>query len=403
MIRNSCLALAIACASAPIYSAEVGDWQVNFFASQTIHHTDDNNFLGETEDDVSFDNSEVGLGIIAPAWHGFHGAAQLLSRRAGENDNGRLRLDYLYGAYDVVSSLDNTLKLKVGRMPYPDGMYNDTRDVAFTRTSIFMPQSVYQDRIRNSHFYQDGIELSWRHFIGYDQIYFLTQYGVLPIDDEEAQDFSPGNFIRKLDAEPGWLGRVEYSVDEGVIRIALGAGRYDFEYESQSVDGMLEGGGSIFAFLPPEGDIETRFWFASAEFNTEKWSFVLEYNPLDFKFDIPGIEIKTLGYYGQAQYRINAEWSVLARYDVYYLNRDDKDGDFLTASGIPIEINDAKDTTLGVTWAPNYNWLVRAEWHSVQGLGWVTARDNPNLLAATPDAKIEKNWNLVALQIAFRY
>lgn len=403
MLRKSCLMLAIACVSAPVYSVEVGDWQINFFASQTMHHTDGNNFLGKTENDISFENSEVGLGIIAPSWKGFHGAAQLLSRRAGENDNGRLRLDYLYGAYDLVSTLENTLKLKVGRMPFPDGMYNETRDVAFTRSGIFMPQSVYQDRIRNSHFYQDGIELSWQHFIGYDQIHLLAQYGVLPIDDEEAQDFSPGNFIQELDAEPGWLGRVEYSVDEGVVRFALGAGREDFEYIGQPVDSIAEGASSIFSFLLPEGTIETRFWFASAEFNTENWSFALEYNPLNFKFELSDFELKTLGYYGQAQYRINSEWSILARYDVYYLNKDDKDGDFLRASGIPVEINDAKDTTLGITWAPIYNWLVRAEWHSIQGLGWVTARDNPNLLTADPDSNVEKNWNLVAVQIAFRY
>ena len=44
-------------------------------------------------------------------------------------------------------------------MKTPLGLYNDTRDVAFTRPSILLPQSIYFDRTRKLALAADGVHL----------------------------------------------------------------------------------------------------------------------------------------------------------------------------------------------------------------------------------------------------
>ena len=88
--------------------------QLHGFASQTFITTADNNFFGETSDNGHFGFTELGLnGSFRPSPN-LQAAAQLLSRRAGEDDDGDVRFDYALVDYSPLSDARNRLGLRAG-------------------------------------------------------------------------------------------------------------------------------------------------------------------------------------------------------------------------------------------------------------------------------------------------
>ncbi|MFD2989988.1 hypothetical protein [Sphingopyxis terrae] len=84
----------------------------------------------------------------------------MLSRRAGgDTSDAAPTLDYGVVDYQMLASPARTLGVQVGRFKNPFGLYNQTRDVAFTRPSILLPQSIYFDRTRALGLAADGISL----------------------------------------------------------------------------------------------------------------------------------------------------------------------------------------------------------------------------------------------------
>lgn len=131
-------------------------FQIHGFASQAFILSTDNNFFGGSKDNGTFDFRELGINASWRILPRLQVAAQGVARWAGENDEGSPRLDYGLVDYAFVSNAKNTWGLRLGRVINPIGFYNDTRDVAFTRPSIFLPQSIYFDRTRDVALSADG-------------------------------------------------------------------------------------------------------------------------------------------------------------------------------------------------------------------------------------------------------
>ncbi|MGO3158890.1 MAG: hypothetical protein ACTIKU_14030 [Halomonas sp.] len=111
--------------------------QVHGFLSQALIITDDNNFFGpSSEDEGSFEFTEIGLNASLRPHQDVLLAAQVLSRQAGGNNNdAKPRLDYGLIDYQMISDQQRTFGIQLGRFKNPFGFYNQTRDVAFTRPS----------------------------------------------------------------------------------------------------------------------------------------------------------------------------------------------------------------------------------------------------------------------------
>ena len=123
--------------------------QIHGFASQAMISTNHNNFFGNTENKTGFDFTELGANVSWRLNPSLQLSAQAISRRAGEADNGALRLDFATVDYTLHASENARYGVYLGKIKNPYGLYNETRDVASTRPSILLPQSIYLDRIRN--------------------------------------------------------------------------------------------------------------------------------------------------------------------------------------------------------------------------------------------------------------
>ncbi|MBA3493883.1 MAG: hypothetical protein H0T87_07170, partial [Gammaproteobacteria bacterium] len=120
-------------------------FQVHGFLSQGYILTTNNNFFGSSERGGSLDFTEIGVNASWTPLPRLQFAAQGLFRRAGAGHDSDFELDFGLMDYAVVSTADRQLGFRLGRIKNPLGLYNDTRDVAFTRPSILLPESIYLD------------------------------------------------------------------------------------------------------------------------------------------------------------------------------------------------------------------------------------------------------------------
>jgi len=370
-------------------------WSVNGFITQGYFKSDHNNIYGDSEDG-SFDFRELAVNASYRANAELFLAGQLMSRKAGHVDDGSPQVDYLLADYRFVDNQAYRLGARIGRLKIPYGLYNDTRDVAFTRPSVMLPQSLYIDLARDLELSADGAAL-------YGSFHILDAYRIdvdlligEPKKDRNveyaylSQDW-PGAF----DDSIGYMGRLTLSDTTEQWKTGITLGGFTLEYDDK---GLPAGAGG-----PSDGDVEIQVAVLSGQYNTERWSFTGEYmlQHVDWT-ELGGVfaldpENDFEAWYLQAQYRINPSWELILRYDVQYLDRDDKDGTKTAALfGKPAHTQFAKDLTLGVGWRPNADWLLRAEWHLVEGTSWVPEQDNRG-------KTLEEDWNLFSLQATYRF
>ncbi|MEO6421608.1 MAG: hypothetical protein ABIR84_02690, partial [Candidatus Nitrotoga sp.] len=133
--------------------------QLHGFLTQGVVTTSDNNFLGQSKNKASTDFREIGLNASLRATADVQLSAGLLSHKAGATDNGEVRLDYGLIDWTISSSDQGRGGIRLGRVKNAYGLYNKTRNVAFTRPSILLPQSIYFERTRNVTVAADGAEL----------------------------------------------------------------------------------------------------------------------------------------------------------------------------------------------------------------------------------------------------
>ncbi|MGH8646383.1 MAG: hypothetical protein ACREX4_18760, partial [Gammaproteobacteria bacterium] len=109
-------------------------------------------------------------------------------------------------------------------------------------------------------------------------------------------------------------------------------------------------------------------------------------------------ENKFTVYYVQASYRLGDRWEVMVRFDSLVSDRDDRDGEaFAAATERPAFTRFAQDWTVGLRWDVTRQFMVRAEYHHVDGTAWLPLEDNPNLGSLAP------HWDIFALLASFRF
>lgn len=385
-------------------SSSVVDWfktvelpdnlQIQGFASQAYILTSDNDVFGNTDNGGSFGFTEVGLNALYRPLPRLQFSAQALSRRAGEGNTGSPRLDFGFVDYRLYSHETNQFGIRVGRLKNPFGFYNDTRDVAFTRPSILLPQSIYFDRTRNLALSADSIQLygeaAHSRFGSVSVQFGITQPIVDDRDTESA--LLAGERAGRMTRELSYIGRGIYESNDNRFRLAVSGVWLNVGYDPKA-DARLDSG--MIQFSPI---------FLSAQYNTEKWSLTSEYALRHFKYrDFNNRAFDSLDFFGesyyfQGVYRFTHQWEAILRYDVLYTDRSDRSGkESAAASGRPAHSRFAKDITAGLRWNITPSFMLRAEYHRVNGTAWLSTLDNPN------SADTSQHWNLYAVQASFRF
>ena len=142
----------------------------------------------------------------------------------------------------------------------------------------------------------------------------------------------------------------------------LGEGRYKLAVSGVHINSTYEP-----RFLPPQ-DLQAgtdlfELLLLSAQYNGEHWGFTSEYALRHTDDQGFGVSANACvfrmsaftgeSYYFQGMYRDSAKWEAFLRYDVFYADRDDRDGEKSEAPlAFPVKISlpktgpSAPDTTL---------------------------------------------------------
>ncbi len=366
--------------------------QLHGFLSQALVVTDRNDFFGPSSSDSgSLKYTEIGANASIRPHQNVLIAAQVLSRRAGgDGSDAKPVLDYGVVDYQMVSNQQRTLGIQLGRSKNPFGFYNQTRDVAFTRPSILLPQSIYFDRTRSLALSGDGAALYYEENLPKGSLRTQLGFGKPQAEDDLRRTMRLEDTPGSLDPRDSIIAQVKYEHDGGRWIAALSAASAKARFKPQ--EPHLN-----------DGDFHFQPWVISLQYNDELWSLTGEYairnstlegfaNPF-LNFDVTGES-----WYLQYTRRFNDNWQWLIRYDSLISNRDDRSGTAYEAIGAgPSHSQYAKDLTLGLQWNLNPRVMMAAEYHHVDGTGWLPIQDN------SEPSETSRRWNMLLFQLSLRF
>jgi hypothetical protein len=383
--------MGLASASAGADDSTASRIQIQGFAAQALIGTSHNNFFGDSQNDVSSEFTEAGLHGAWQVRDNLRVSGQLLYRRAGDTDTDNLRLDYAHADWRLHQSDSHQIGARLGKVKIPYGLYNETRDVPFTRPGILLPQSVYFDNSRSLVLAAPGAFL----YGGGVHDWGSTEWsvgGIQPDFDSSAVEYNfLGNDLPgKLDGRRALGARFRWD-SPGDTTLALTYADAQADYAPGALDPF--GAGTV--------DFRNLMLSVQQRFNT--LTLTAEYGRpkirlAGFGLALPDSVSPTETFYAQGEWRFAPDWELLVRHDVFYRSRKDRNGRaFEAATGLPAHGNYAHDTTLGLRWDATPSLMLRGEYHRVNGTAWLPGPDNPDFFARTRD------WDMWLLQAAWRF
>lgn len=371
-----------------------GDVQLHGFASQAaIRSNHNNNFLGPSSRETSLRFTELGLNVAARLGPRINLAAQVVSRSAGADAHGALRVDFALADLNLQDTETSRLGLRAGRVKIPYGFYNSTRDIAFTRPGVVLPQSIYPERVRAFSDTLDGLAPYARLSAGEAELLFEAALGKPRLDDRETTVTFIGNGVRgRFEGDTAAIGRVMLQEQRGTWRLAYSQAQLRGDYRQGERDPLLK------------GRVKLHLSLLSAELNLEPWSFTAEHvfgyaGNTGLGIFRPDDGLPFEGAYVQGAWRAGPRWQWFLRYDSYYQDRNDRDGTWLAShTPLPSHAAYARDRTLGVRFDVSPSFMLRAEYHRVNGTAWLPVLDN-----ADSGRPPQRDWDMFMLLGSLRF
>lgn len=394
LLRGVVLSFCLACTAV----VQADDPQLHGFITQGWFKTDDNNYFGPSSRAAgSWQFDEFG---VNPSWKvndNVRLSALFLMRQAGGTDNNALRVDHAVADFSFSPTSDSTAGLLAGRWKIPFGFYNETRDVAETRPSILLPQSIYFDQARKYLINADGVQ-GYVNFTGADSSF--THIAVLAghengVDNPETETYFLGaDWPGHLSNGNAYALRVTHDRNGGRTRLAafIATVPHDVDYNPAPVDYLKRGTTRVdAAWLSAHQDIGHR-WGVTAEAFLPKLTYT-GYGPF-----LPDQIVYPIGYYAELQFRPAAKWEMFVRRDISYINRNDKGGTKTSAlTGRPAYSYFAKDNTVGARYHLTSKLSLSGELHSVNGTSWLPIEDNASY------TNTSQYWHLLAFQLSYTW
>jgi hypothetical protein len=367
------------------------------FLSQSFILTDENEFLG-TSSDGSFKYNSAGLNASWKPTNRVQLSLQGLYKQIGNAEPKGVQLDYAIADISLVDEFEYGGGVRIGRLKNPYGFFNETRDVAATRPSLLLAESIYIDYLQSLFHSMDSIGLYARNETSLGTVSFGSNFGKPILTDDIVRTLMGGVPVSgDIQSERASMSRLMFEEAGGIWRAAVSYVWFRGNYDAASSD--------LTNFGISDGKLDIKQLLLSAEYNWNDFQFITEIhrrnlsNRKAFNFPVPfNIFDQALGYYFQVGYRVNNRLKAYLRYDEAYYDKDDKDGANYVATG---RGNDhtafAKDVTIGLSYTPSFRWHFGLEMHAVNGTFWLPNLENPDV----PNQ--EQHWNMFLAQVAYRF
>ncbi len=365
--------------------------QIHGFLTQGFFHTSDNNVYGQSDDGISPGLTEIGLNASYQPLDRLRFAAQGLYRRAGDVDSGSVRFDYGLVDLTLFEYGSGKVGIRGGRIKSPFGLYNETRDVAFTHPTILLPQGIYFDRSRSLMLSADGGSFYAEQRTGFGDFNFKFNVGLPPNDLDEIKHvvLGTGNARGDFETKPAIVTQLSYELNGGEYIFAISYMDFEFTYNPALGESLLKS----------ETHIQPLMF--SAQYNGEKFTLTGEYQYRWNNFGNfaaqGGKPFISENWYVEGSYRILPQLQATVRYDTLSMDISDRRGDGAVSLGYPRYESFANDWVFGLRWDITPSWMVRADYHRIHGTAWLPQADNPD-----PNKHVQ-DWDLYGLQLSFKF
>lgn len=371
---------------------------IHGFLSQGYMASQDYDYLAASSDGT-FQFSEMGINFSSDVGDNLRIGTQIFARDLGNLGNNSIELDWAFGDYHW----QDWLGFRAGKIKMPYGFYNETRDVDALRTSVLMPQGVYDQRYRDLMVAITGAEVygstpcrSWGS-LDYQLIGGSTNMSPDgPVG--QALNGSGAFTVREIRVDRCVGGALTWNTPGVPLRFGSTYSHVRWGADYALTDATL-------TFLAPMGaqpietmeSTNTRLLTSSAELSWGNVVLAAEHALWlgDLKNPYFAAEMNQESWYALASCRV-ADWLEAGTYySVSYPDRDDRDGRKFARDnpGLPAYQMYQRDLTTSLRFDLNDFWMVKAEGHFIQGTG--------SLLAADQRTAGGKNWILFAAKTSF--
>ncbi len=356
--------------------------EIHGFGGWAYGNTDHLSYAVGTPDG-KYDNAEFALNVSAHPSPRLSVVAQVFSRADNSTaDSQSARLDYAFAEWFV----SDALKIRIGRVKHPFGLYGEIFDVGTLRPFYLLPQSIYGPNGFTAKAY-NGVGLTGSHSFrsGWGIQYDL--YG-----GEIEGDFEvPG----VLSTDPSLF--LEPKVSLGfTVKDTIG-GRF---VVSTPIEGLSIGASAY------QGDEtlglsvavpETRqAYIGHAEYVNDRWTARTEWGTLENRN-----QFTEKGGYGELAYMMTEKWQLAVRGEDWTL--DFPGTDLSTLPSILPQLMEHREAAVGVNYWFGPSFVVRLEVHQVKGNRFAFV-DTPEAVAvALTTGKLEERSRLVVFGAQFSF
>lgn len=382
------------------------DIAMHGFVSQGYLKSSANKYFSNTEDGT-FEYNEIGVNFSAPVTDDLRFGIQLFSRDFGLLGNNDLVVDWAFLDY----TLYDWFSFRAGKIKMPYGLYNRKRDADMLRTSIILPQSVYQEGMREFVVAFYGFSLYGTKGIGAaGYVDYEVFVGTFPTATDSAYLDQMTNQLQSV--MPAYADIISnINITDSTVEHAEGGSLI----WNTPLDGLKLGATFLSGKVMTEGNIplpDSSTEYFSVENNLQSFSvqsieyeigeitFVLEKNQMKMRFETALFPEKMTsemeGWYGAISWNVLSFLGIGVAYGEYFPDAKNKDGSNMQQLGLADFYNWQKNITLSLRFNINELWCVKLESHLINGLGLAGSGANPVETA-------EENWQLYAIKTSLSF
>lgn len=338
--------------------------------------------LGDS--DGRYDNAEFALNLSAQPTDRLSVVAQVYfeSNDDDSNEDKDVELDYAFAEWFV----SDALKLRVGRVKHPFGLYGEIFDVGTLRPFYMLPQSIYGPNGYTAKAY-NGVGLTGTTFFSSG---WGLQYDVYGGEIEGDFDI-PGvlSTVEELFLEPSVsLG---FSVEDTI------GGRLNLV---TPVEG-LSFGASVYRGDERVGldvvEVETReTWLVHGEYLNDPWTVRAEWGELEH-----GNTFKDTGGYLEVAYKLTEHWEIAARRDHWEVEYPGTD--LSTLPPIVPQLMEHDEVALGLNYWISPSFVVRFNYQQIDGNRFAFLESSDEVLEALLTGQLEDETELLVLGAQFSF
>lgn len=364
------------------------------FVSQGFLYSSDYNYLGDTTRG-SFKFTEMGVNASMNPLPRTRIAVQGFDFDVGNVGEYHPFLDYALAEY----TFNDYIGVRAGRIRRPSGIYNAIQDIDLARTSVLLPQGIYDARWRDFSCSMDGgelfgnIPLSKAGSLSYEVyagLINMSDDGGVARSLENSLPPAPVGTFNGIDQCQIYGGQLWYNTPVDGLRVGVSGG-------------FLPNFGYTFTVPAPPTYAETQihavsnipFGQASLEYLYKSWTFQSEYYTYNVSGNqyvnnvmVPGSGSNSQKYawYASAAYRFNSWFEAGTYYTEDYENTDKENS----------SLSYQKDVALSLRFDPKDWWVFKIEGHYIHGTGLLND-------SAQPTTQDDRGWFMLAVKTTFSF